>query len=1201
LAKQAREFRKSRRLNRRRNHRIDRLINFWKEKINSNIENDIKNYLNVNNLNLVGKKRDNLTLFNVINTRYLGLSEQINLNEFFLSLLHIAKNRGYNNSFQAKTNEDESEKKKNKKNEEKEKEENWSKSIEKRDELIKKHKFICKAIINEKELFRKKENENNQILDHILSIRNHKNKMNVIWMRNDYINEIEAIFDKQSYYEPKFNKEFRGKINKIIFQQRYFEKGPTWDKKTGKTRFKVDFSKNTGMCTFYNDQKRISKASFLHEASLIVNKLSSSSSILELLNKENNLFSEKEKRLFTSNIINSLWVIPWNPNFSGKIDGNTIKKEVKKIIIEIQEKWENKEKKTKKEKIEEIIKNLKFSQLEFRFLKMVIELKFNENYSKAFEIFKIPQFTDLIKNDEKTFWIDFGEIIVNYISLGYREEKLKKLFVKNNLKLKKEELDKLLNDEKIKVKFGHANTSEKFLKEVLKAFIEEAKPYGKFQDEIKKKIESQLLNKELHISKEENKFIIKNPIVFRVVNLTVKLISKLIKKYKFENINVEFVRDLYKSLSDRRSETELINKKEKENNKIRKELCALGQSLSFNNITKLKLWIAQNKSCLYCLEQKDKNFESDIKEIFKDNKYNIDHIIPRKYTEDDSLENKVLVHKECNFKKGDRIPIQYFNDEKKSISFINKYKKLIKNCKQFSKRKKDFLLKNEISDDDKKRFSERMLNDTSYIARLVFLYLKQNIKIISNKVNTINGIVTGNLRKYWLSNSAWGLKNLLRDITPYHHTVDAIILSQFTNKWEIKLFSDLVNISQWGKRLKNKKFDLDFQNYLKKFRCFGNEIKKSWNNTYLQKYRIQVYQQKFSDFLEEWDKHLCDLIDKEPELNGNLKNIEKIIEKIIPVKLKKKAIKEGFKLFNEEASQYEFFYKSIKQETYFKDGVKKEKDNFKKENFIPINQNEFTQKQEEGKNKGKYYFREYSEYTVEVEDIIWKEEFEPNEEFKYPIVFHKKNHKLNKNFSSSENQESNYEIESDKVWFKDIPFSDISEENYLKKNFIIKKINENKGNSFFWIGKNKSSIGKRIMVNIHKNKEHKSYWDIASYYGLLINKKTKKHEQIPYILAKKELNLFFANKKKDFPKNESLLIRKYDLVEYYDKKDGKMKIIVFRKRNYNTFNFIELGLLRSKEYINDQKKDHKQKTISAWLKESDKIRLLNVNLLGKKI
>lgn len=84
---------------------------------------------------------------------------------------------------------------------------------------------------------------------------------------------------------------------------------------------------------------------------------------------------------------------------------------------------------------------------------------------------------------------------------------------------------------------------------------------------------------------------------------------------------------------------------------------------------KLYLYFLQAGKCIYSGES------IDIKDIFNDNKYDVDHIIPQSIIKDDSINNKVLVKSELNRAKDNNpISAQIVNKQKEFWNLLNKNK-----------------------------------------------------------------------------------------------------------------------------------------------------------------------------------------------------------------------------------------------------------------------------------------------------------------------------------------------------------------------------------------------------------------------------------------------------------------------------------------------------------------------------------------------
>ncbi len=117
--------------------------------------------------------------------------------------------------------------------------------------------------------------------------------------------------------------------------------------------------------------------------------------------------------------------------------------------------------------------------------------------------------------------------------------------------------------------------------------------------------------------------------------------------------------------------------------------------------------------------------ENPIEELF-DGGYDIDHILPYSITFDDSYRNKVLVTaQEKPAEKGIRTPYEYFGaDEKRWEDYETSVRLLVRDYKKQQK-----LLKKNFTEEERKEFKERNLNDTKYITRVVYNMIRQNLEL----------------------------------------------------------------------------------------------------------------------------------------------------------------------------------------------------------------------------------------------------------------------------------------------------------------------------------------------------------------------------------------------------------------------------------------------------------------------------------------
>ncbi|MGX0848139.1 type II CRISPR RNA-guided endonuclease Cas9 [Staphylococcus auricularis] len=263
-----------------------------------------------------------------------------------------------------------------------------------------------------------------------------------------------------------------------------------------------------------------------------------------------------------------------------------------------------------------------------------------------------------------------------------------------------------------------------------------------------------------------------SPVVKRAFIQSIKVINAVIDRFGLpEDIIIELARE--KNSKDRRK---FINKLQKQNEATRKKieqlLAKYGNTNAKYMIEKIKLHDMQEGKCLYSLEA------IPIEDLLSNpTHYEVDHIIPRSVSFDNSLNNKVLVKQSENSKKGNRTPYQYLSSNESKISY-NQFKQHILNLSKakdrISKKKRDMLL--EERDINKfevqKEFINRNLVDTRYatseLSNLLKTYFSTNDYAV--KVKTINGGFTNHLRKVWdfKKHRNHGYK---------HHAEDALVIA----------------------------------------------------------------------------------------------------------------------------------------------------------------------------------------------------------------------------------------------------------------------------------------------------------------------------------------------------------------------------------------------------------------------------------------
>lgn len=240
---------------------------------------------------------------------------------------------------------------------------------------------------------------------------------------------------------------------------------------------------------------------------------------------------------------------------------------------------------------------------------------------------------------------------------------------------------------------------------------------------------------------------LRQPVVEKILNQLINLINAVNAKYgKPDEIRIELARELKQSREERNETFVNLNRRERENDTIRKRLQEeYGMRSSRNNVLKWRLFheingeeSKVNATCIYCGNQ------FGLTDALTGNSVDIEHIIPQSLIFDDSQSNKTLSHRSCNEAKGNRTAFDFMQSkgEEKLQEYIEMVDKLYKD-KIIRKAKRDKLLmpENKIPKD----FIDRQLRETQYIAKKA----KEILEQICVNVWSTSGSVTEHLRRIW--------------------------------------------------------------------------------------------------------------------------------------------------------------------------------------------------------------------------------------------------------------------------------------------------------------------------------------------------------------------------------------------------------------------------------------------------------------------
>jgi CRISPR-associated endonuclease Csn1 len=231
----------------------------------------------------------------------------------------------------------------------------------------------------------------------------------------------------------------------------------------------------------------------------------------------------------------------------------------------------------------------------------------------------------------------------------------------------------------------------------------------------------------------------KNPVVDRVNAEARKLLNSIMNEYPIDDVFITSSKELGKSMSDRRKMVSRNKVNQQINDEVREIFLQLGiENVSDHFITKGKLWLLQNKKCLFTNKPIPEN-------LLISNKVAVTHIIPYSRSFDDSFDNKALVYAEVLAKKKNKTLYEISKDNDDYWKgFVSELNKMYED-KQIRKRKIEKLLCEEINEEELK---SRHINDSRYINKRFKEHLTQYL-FDKNRVHAIPKQLLSSLKSFW--------------------------------------------------------------------------------------------------------------------------------------------------------------------------------------------------------------------------------------------------------------------------------------------------------------------------------------------------------------------------------------------------------------------------------------------------------------------
>ena len=309
-----------------------------------------------------------------------------------------------------------------------------------------------------------------------------------------------------------------------------------------------------------------------------------------------------------------------------------------------------------------------------------------------------------------------------------------------------------------------------------------------------------------------------SPAIKKGILQTMKIVDELIKimGYKPTSIVIEMARE-------NQTTAQGLKQSRTRFKKLSESLKLLSSKLlEDHNITNKEL--LKERLYLYCLQNGRDMYTDEPLDINRLSDYDVDHIIPRSFLPDDSIDNKVLVSSKENRGKSDDVP---------SIEVVNRmeaYWRVLLNAKLISEAKYKRLTKAKspeggLTEKDKEVFIHRQLVETrqitKHVARLLDERWNSSVDKLGKKIQEVN-IVT--LKSSLVSNfrKMFDIPKI-RELNHYHHAHDAY-LNAVVGNLLIKKYPRLVPEFIYGQHLHLSRKSKEEEKATKKVILYSNVL-----------------------------------------------------------------------------------------------------------------------------------------------------------------------------------------------------------------------------------------------------------------------------------------------------------------------------------------------------------------------------------------
>lgn len=722
LATARRGARSQRRLIRRRKHRLDRVKHLLEEK-------------GIIVLEAFEKRYHEAGLPDVYELRTAALDRKLSNDELAQVLIHIAKHRGFKSNRKADAADKESGLL-------------LAATADNKKLLMEKGYRTVGEMLYKDSAFRLETPWNKA--GFTLNARNRDGSYKHTMLRDLLVDEVNTIFDRQQVLgNAVADDDLREAYLAIMTAQRSFDMGPG-----GESPYALDgFEDKVGICTLEREEKRAPKAAYTAEYFNVLQKINHTRIISEF--GEYRDFKAEEKEVLLNEV-----------HIRKALTYAQVKAKLKLNATDTFSTLNYNKQNGDLEKTEKT----KFISMPFTVsVKEILEGNPRENEA------------------DRRLYDEVARILTDYKNDDNRTESLKKLHLSDD---KIQELLMLTPAQHLHLSVKAMNKLIPFLEQGM--VYSDACEHAGYQSAAKTKMhvlksyKARCADGSIDIEKtkviqneakeiQEQLQDITSPVARRAISQSIKVLNAIILKYGSpQAVHVELAREMAKTFDERNKIKSSNDKRQAENEVFLNDIRKYIKNPKGQDLVKYRLWQQQDGFDPYTGRR------IPVEQLFKNDGYEIDHILPYSKSMDDSYANKVLVAAEANRLKKNQTPYEYFEHSNKSSMTWNQYVSwVLSTIKDENKRR--HMLKKHIHEDEERQFIARNLNDTRYATRFVLSLIRDYLEFAPWNTDgkkkhafAVNGVITGYLRK------RWGLPQKNRE-THQHHSVDAVIIACVTD------------------------------------------------------------------------------------------------------------------------------------------------------------------------------------------------------------------------------------------------------------------------------------------------------------------------------------------------------------------------------------------------------------------------------------